>query len=136
MFGNSLDLSGLAGMRLGEHALHTWDVAVALDPDATVSGDAVELLVDRLGWTASRAGKPVEPGRVVIATTAPDRTLVLEVGVDVSLAPDAGDAAADVLLPAEAFVRLVYGRLDAEHSPADIADDPTIIKLRRVFPGF
>ena len=37
LFGNPADLSGLLAMRLAEHALHTWDVAVALDPTATVS---------------------------------------------------------------------------------------------------
>jgi Protein of unknown function (DUF998) len=27
-----LDTTGLARMRLGEHAIHTWDIAVALEP--------------------------------------------------------------------------------------------------------
>lgn len=136
MFGSELDLAGLAAMRLGEHALHTWDVEAALDPDATVAPESVELLVDRLGMTAARAGKAVDSGRVVIATSAPERTFVLDLGPEVTLAAGAGDAQPDLRLPAEAFVRLVYGRLDAEHAPDDVADDATIVKLRRVFPGF
>ena len=59
LFGTEADLPGFAAMRLGEHAVHTWDVAVALDPAATMSADAVDLLVDQLGRTAARSGKPV-----------------------------------------------------------------------------
>ena len=36
----------MAQMRLGEHAMHTWDVAVMRDSKATVAGDAVELILD------------------------------------------------------------------------------------------
>src|ERR1700727_408030 len=43
-FGMDLDAVGLVRLRLGEHAMHTWDVAVALDPAATVSADALDLL--------------------------------------------------------------------------------------------
>src|ERR1700678_337201 len=35
MFGMELDTAGVARMRLGEHAMHTWDVVVALDPRET-----------------------------------------------------------------------------------------------------
>src|ERR1700677_163622 len=45
LFGRDLDVTGLAQMRLGEHAVHTWDVAVALDPAATIAPDAAGLLV-------------------------------------------------------------------------------------------
>ena len=38
-------------------------------------------------------------------------------------------------IPDVAFLRLAYGRLDEEHTPAGI--DPThLAELRRVFPGF
>jgi len=57
MFGLDLDLVGFLGLRIGEHSVHAWDVAVALDPAATVSPDAVAFLVDRIGMTAGRAGK-------------------------------------------------------------------------------
>jgi hypothetical protein len=46
-----------------------------------------------------------------------------------------GVDAFDLEIPAEAFLRLAYGRLDEEHTPAGI--DPThLAELRRVFPGF
>ena len=38
-------------------------------------------------------------------------------------------------LPAEAFIRLVYGRLDPEHTPPGV-EDPTLKVLRTVFVGF
>jgi hypothetical protein len=40
-------------------------------------------------------------------------------------------------LPAEAFVRLLYGRLDRDHTPAGITTDGlTLDQLRAIFPGF
>ena len=59
-----------------EHAVHTWDVAVALDPAATVAPDAVGLLVDTLGQFMGRAAKPdgVER-RLRVSTTDPERFL-------------------------------------------------------------
>lgn len=142
LFGAPQDLAGFAAMRLGEHAMHTWDVAVALDPSATVSPDAAELLVDRVGAQIGRFGRPVEGAPpVVVATTSPARTFHLELEPTVSsrsgdpTAPS-GPASADVTLPAEAFLRLVYGRLDAEHTPEGLADDATLVTLRQAFPGF
>ena len=51
------DAAALFRMRLGEHAVHTWDVAVALDPSAEVSSDAVDLLIDGLGDLVGWGGK-------------------------------------------------------------------------------
>jgi uncharacterized protein (TIGR03083 family) len=58
VFGMDLDTAGLARMRLGEHAIHTWDIAVVLDPAATVAPDAVALLIDALGQLVTRTAKP------------------------------------------------------------------------------
>ena len=39
-------------------------------------------------------------------------------------------------LPAEAFIRLVYGRLDPDHTPASVdARGVDLDLLRRTFPG-
>jgi hypothetical protein len=86
MSGADLDIAGLAGLRLGEHALHTWDIAVALDPAAT--------LLPRTG----------------------------------------GDA--DVTFPAEAFIRLVAGRLDPDHTPLGVDAGDRLDQLWQAFPDF
>jgi uncharacterized protein (TIGR03083 family) len=140
MFGMDLDVVGFLRMRLSEYALHSWDVAAALDPGATVSGDAVALLIDTLPDMASRVGKPQDvPFRLRVVTSDPDRDLALLVDDAVRLEKADGESSDAVLrLPAEAFVRLVYGRLDDAHTPRlqlD-GDGPTLDQLRSVFPGF
>lgn len=152
MFGMEFDAAGLVALRLGEHALHSWDVAVSFDPAATVAADCVALLVDRLPSLAARAGKfPGESARVSIQTTDPDREFLLEVADPVALTavtpgPDGG-APADqapagqtdrIEMPAEALLRLVYGRLDPDHTPPVkvISGQVSLDLLRRTFPGF
>jgi uncharacterized protein (TIGR03083 family) len=140
LFGMDLDAAGLARMRLSEHAIHTWDVAVALDPEATVSPDAVALLIDMAGRFMARAAKPDGKQRTVrVLTSGPDREFILETGEAVTLAP-AGDQApepgsAELRLPAEAFIRLVYGRLDPAHTPPAQATGVDLDELRQMFPG-
>ena len=137
MFGRMpVDLIGALGMRLSEHALHTWDVAVTFDPAAKVAPDAVDLLIDRLPLMAGFMGKQAPaPVSVAVTTTAPGRAFTLDTG-GVTIAPaGAADApTASLTLPAEAFTRLVYGRLDNEDSLT--ASGVTLSELKSVFPGF
>jgi hypothetical protein len=43
----------------------------------------------------------------------------------------------EVRIPAEAMLRLAYGRLDPAHTPAAVEADPAVLdRLRTVFPGF
>lgn len=138
LFGMELDAVNLARMRLAEHAVHTWDIAVALDPSALVAPDAVALLIDTLGLIAGRTGKPQgKEFRLSVRTTAPERHLSLRVGDNVELADwQNGTADAELRIPAEAFLRLIYGRLDPDHTPeVEIVGDLTLDELRRVFPG-
>ena len=141
MFGSEQDLAGLARMRLSEHAVHTWDVVVALQPSAPVAPEAVDLLVDSLGDLAARTGTVDEPLTVTVTTVDPERVLTLAVGPSggslVEGKPAAGTASGSVRLPAEALLRLVYGRLDADHTPTGIsADGVDLDDLRAAFPGF
>ena len=141
MFGMDLDMAGLLRMRLGEHAVHTWDVAVALDPAATVAPDAVTLLVDTLGQLVARAGQPDGvKRRVHVTTSSPRRDFLLESGDTVTLVPlpdgEREEPLAGLRLPAEAFVRLTYGRLDPAHTPPVEAQGVDLGELRQVFPGF
>ncbi|HEY0238863.1 MAG TPA: maleylpyruvate isomerase family mycothiol-dependent enzyme [Friedmanniella sp.] len=135
-FGRDPSLAGLLSSRLSEHALHTWDIAVALDPAATVAPDAVDLLVDLVPATAARGGRPnADLAPVSVVTSDPVRTFVLDAGDPVSLQPTDEAGPEPLTLPAEALVRLVYGRLDPDHTPAGV-DDPRLTGLREVFPGF
>jgi hypothetical protein len=148
VWGMDLDLSRFAAMRLGEHAVHTWDVAVALDPTAEVAPDAVELLLGTLPATAARTGKPMsEEGAVTLETVAPRRVFRLTTGPEIALIPlpggesaaesgEPGDSGESAVIPAEALIRLVFGRLDPEHSPGDLADNVVLAGLRPLFPGF
>ncbi len=145
--GLDLDAAGLVRLRLSEHALHTWDVAVNADPAATVPPDAVALLIDNVPeFIAPRLGKPQgEEFRNRIITTGPDRDYLLSVTEVVSMTgwPWPGQEAErelgipDLRMPAEALLRLSYGRLDPEHTPADVVADPADLdRVRKVFPGF
>ncbi len=135
-WGMVLDLAGLLSLRVGELAVHTWDVVVALDPSATVAPDSVELLVGTLHRVAGRAKPDGTKRRLHVVTTGPERHFTLETGDAVKLVdfePDDYDA--ELQLPAEAFLRLVYGRLDAAHTPPVEARGVDLDELRAVFPG-
>jgi len=142
--GMELDSVGLIRLRLGEHALHTWDVAVTQDPSATVSADAVTLLIDNVPqFLAPRLGKPQDQPFVArIRTTGPDRDYLLTASAAVSMTDWPGDdgqgaGASQVSMPAEALLRLAYGRLDPGHTPAQTRADPADLdRLRKIFPGF
>jgi uncharacterized protein (TIGR03083 family) len=142
-FGMELDAVGLVRLRLGEHALHTWDVAVALDPAATVSPDAVDLLIDNVPqFLAPRLGKaPADPFAVRIQTTGPERDYLLATADTVIMTeyPEDGTdvPVGEVAMPAEALLRLAYGRLDPAHTPATVAGaSADLNQLRNIFPGF
>ena len=138
IFGMDLDAAGFARMRLGEHAVHTWDVAVALDPAATVSPDAVGLLVDTIAPLIGRVGKTdgVER-RLRVSTTDPERDFILATSESVTLTEGEGEAGLPVLeLPAEALIRLAYGRLDPAHTPPVRSSGVDLDELRAIFPGF
>jgi uncharacterized protein (TIGR03083 family) len=139
LFGTDRDFAGIVQMRLSEHAVHTWDFVVALDPKAQLLPDTVDLLIDTLEPLVARTAKPLDHQLVLgIETDEPARNFVLTVDAEgATLEPlDARFEADELLaLPAEAFIRLVYGRLDAEHTPPG-ADDPILETLRSVFVGF
>jgi uncharacterized protein (TIGR03083 family) len=141
--GLDLDAAGLVRLRLGEHALHTWDLAVTQDPSATVSADAVALLIDNVPqFLAPRLGKaPAEPFAVRIRTTGPERDYLLATADSVIMTdwPEGGTdvPVGEVSMPAEALLRLAYGRLDPDHTPAEVSGDAADLdQLRAIFPGF
>jgi uncharacterized protein (TIGR03083 family) len=138
LFGMDLDATGLVRMRLSEYAVHAWDMAVALDPDARVAPDAVELLVDGLPAMAGRVGKPAaHPGTIAVTTEDPVRRFVLTTG-GVNLEPVETESVAQrvdgsIELAAEVLLRLVYGRL--LESDTMRTQGISAAELQTVFPG-
>src|SRR5262249_53740860 len=55
-FGMNLDAAGMVRLRLGEHALHTWDLAGFTDPPATLAAPRAATGARGPGGCASRQG--------------------------------------------------------------------------------
>lgn len=137
--GRRLDAAGLVRMRLGEHAVHVWDVAVSIDPRATVASDAVPLIFGHITGLLQFVAKPAgDSFRVRVRTTEPDGDYLLTVADPVTLSEwvPGTEVDGELRLPAEALLRLLYGRLDPDHTPAYSAEGIDLDRLRRVFPGF
>ena len=125
----------VVGLRVNEHLVHTWDVAVTFDPAATLPAEGTATMIDNLGIVGRFWGKPIGVEHAVhVHTTAPERDFVIMLSMDtVTMEPTTRAHAADVELPAEVFIRLLYGRLDPDHTP--VADSVALAELRRAFPG-
>src|SRR5215470_12272600 len=131
LFGMDIDTTGFARLRLSEHAVHTWDVLVALDPAATLAPDAVALLIDIVEQVAGRSAKPDGQRRTVRVSTSDEVTLTPAGG---DAPPESGPA--ELRLLAEALIRLVYGRLDEAHTPPTETAGVKLDDLRQIFRGF
>jgi uncharacterized protein (TIGR03083 family) len=139
MMGRELDASAFAAMRLFEHAVHVWDVAVMTDADATVLPDAVDILIDRVADRIGRSAKgqkpATTPARLAFITTSPSRQFSLSIEPE-SVSIDTEEASdGTVTLPAEAFLRLIAGRLDPQHTPesVEVAGAVSLDELRALF---
>jgi uncharacterized protein (TIGR03083 family) len=139
VFGMDLDLPAFLRLRVNEHVMHTWDVTVALDPESTLPEPAAAVVADSLERVAGWAGRPADTqASVEVRTSSPERAFHLDLGPNgVSLSPSLDDTdAAELSLPTEVFVRLVYGRLDPDHTPSSTSTKGIDLDvLRKVFPG-
>jgi uncharacterized protein (TIGR03083 family) len=138
-FGRELDAAALIRLRLSEHAMHVWDVAVSVDPGASVAADAILPVMEQVTQLFQFVAKPAgDSFRVRLRTTEPDGDYLLDVGESVTLSGWADGSVVDgeITLPAEALLRLFYGRLDPEHTPQYSAEGIELDRLRAVFPGF
>lgn len=126
------------GMRLSEVANHSWDVRVAFDPSAGVDAGSAAVLLDLLAgpvnFMLGFLAKPAELAAPV-SVAVPGGGLVIDDAVTVVDHLEAPSATFNG--PAEAFVRLISGRLKAPYDK-DVTVEGTITldDLRRVFPGF
>jgi uncharacterized protein (TIGR03083 family) len=132
-----LSFDGFVGLRLNEHALHTWDIEVTVDPTATVRAESVAHIVDNLELIARFTARPLGSTRAIaVRTDQPRRDFSIELTPDaVTLGTGDQSRQPDLELPAEAFVRLIYGRLDPAHTPSTVRDSGALQELREVFPG-
>jgi uncharacterized protein (TIGR03083 family) len=132
----TLGFTELVAMRLNEHALHTWDIDVVRDPAAAIPPQVAELVVDNLELVTRFTAKPTgDTTTVTVATRQPQRGFIIELTPDaVTLTSGSAIADADLELSAEAFARLVFGRLDSAHTPPDTSGQ-SLDLLRAVFPG-
>ena len=105
---------------------------------------AVPAVFDMLWMTLRFAAQPYDGQlRVRIRTTDPDGDYVLEIAAgETRLTPsdkstDTAGLDGELQLPAEALLRLFYGRLDPRHTPPHKATDDTLLdRLRSIFKGF
>ena len=132
-----LDLNGFLGLRVNEVAVHIWDVEVVADPSVTVDPVAVETLLGGLAMIAGFSGRARGVERTLhVSTTDPAHAFAISLGSQgVAFGPAEPGHSVDVVLPAEALVRLVYGRLDPAHTP-DVTGGDHLEELRAAFPGF
>jgi uncharacterized protein (TIGR03083 family) len=137
-----ISLATAVGMRLSEHAFHSWDVVSTFDAAATLDQPSTDLLVRWASpvfrfmangeWTG-------DAGVVELHLSDPDLTLSLAVGDETALTPGpATEPIGHADLPAEAWLRLTYGRLKDDHIPAGITSEPAdlVDRLHGLFKGF
>jgi uncharacterized protein (TIGR03083 family) len=140
--GRILDARGAVLMRLSEHTVHTWDVEVTAKPEGGLQPAAVAELIDlmpeRVGRLARGERPAASPVALAVTTAAPERSFRLAIGDEVELASSHEGAEGSLEIPAEAFIRLLYGRLDAAHTPpgTTASGRVSLDELRTAFPGF
>ena len=131
-------------MRLNEVLLHGWDVRVAFDRAALLDPETVPVvlngepnLIGWLGKTEVLDGRSLD---LQVITSEPESrfTLRLAEKVEVLLDDVSGRSDGSIRLPAEAWLRLVAGRLAADRTPAGIETTGAadLDLLRKVFPGY
>ena len=138
-----VDVAIAGRMRLNELTLHAWDVRVVFEPGATLPDDAAAALLhgepNMLGWVSKPAALAGRTAVLAVTTSRPSSIFTLRLSDPVSTELVALQQPDGTLtLPAEAWLRLVSGRLAPEHTPADVAVTGVadLDLLRAVFPGY
>ena len=84
----TFDFAGFIGLRLNEHALHTWDIEVALDPGAPVAPGSARLVIDNLQMITRFTGKPTGTEHTItVLTSEPRRDFRVVIGATASVGP-------------------------------------------------
>ncbi|MEV4549198.1 maleylpyruvate isomerase family mycothiol-dependent enzyme [Nonomuraea wenchangensis] len=138
-----VDVATVSRMRLNELALHSWDVRVAFDEHATLAPDATAALLhqgpDLFAWIGKVDRLDGRTLDLRVTTTAPESVFALRLKPPISVDFDVPEQPDGTLgLPAEAWLRLVSGRLAPRHTPDGVTTTGAadLDLLRRVFPGY
>ncbi len=138
-----VDVATAARLRLSELTLHAWDVRVGFDEHATLAPEATDPLLQSTGGMLGWISKPAElNGRhmvIQVATSQPASVFTLHLDTQISMDFDVQKQPDGTLaLPAEAWLRLVAGRLPPAHTPSSVATTGAadLDLLRQVFPGY
>ena len=138
-----VDVATAARLRLNELALHSWDVRVAFDEQATLAPEATAALLhgapDLIGWISKPEFLPGESRVIQVSTSAPASVFALRLTDSVSTDFDVpAEPDGTLSAPAEAWLRLVAGRLSPAHTPSEVATSGAadLDLLRRVLPGY
>jgi uncharacterized protein (TIGR03083 family) len=138
-----VDLATAGRLRLSELALHSWDVRAGFDEHATLATDAAAALLhakpDLLAWIAKADRLDGRHAVLQVTTTEPASVFALRLETPVSVdlgAPQRPDGT--LTLPAEAWLRLVSGRLAPRHTPGGVVATGAadLDQLRQIFPGY
>jgi uncharacterized protein (TIGR03083 family) len=138
-----VDVAIAARMRLNEFTLHSWDISVVSAEDAVLPADATAALLhgepSLIGWIGKADPLNGRQAVVAVTTTEPASVFALRLQASVSVDFDAPEQPDGTLtLPAEAWLRLVAGRLAPQHTPASVVATGAVglELLRQVFPGY
>jgi uncharacterized protein (TIGR03083 family) len=136
-----LPVAAYAGLRLNEAAQHSWDVRVAVDPDAVIATPTADLIAEHLatdldfllGFTAK--ADALAHNAVI---TIQGRDYALDITDRVRLVTPSPQPSATFTGPLESAIRMLAGRLGTTHNPAHatVEGNVTLDELRRVFPGY
>jgi uncharacterized protein (TIGR03083 family) len=138
-----VDVATAARIRLNEFTLHSWDVRVVSDEQATLPADATAALLhgepNLIGWIGKADPLNGRHAVVAVSTIEPASVFALRLQSPISVDFDVPDHPDGTLtLPAEAWLRLAAGRLAPRYTPAGVvatgAADLDV--LRQVFPGY
>ncbi|MEV0459996.1 maleylpyruvate isomerase family mycothiol-dependent enzyme [Catellatospora methionotrophica] len=137
-----VDVATAASLRLSEYAFHSWDVRVGRDPQAVLADEAVPLLTGTLGgmfgWLAKSEALDGRELTLRVETTDPAGVYGLRLADKVEVTEAPAEADGVLRLPAEAWLRLIVGRLSPQHTPAAVTTEGAadLDLLRQVFRGF
>jgi uncharacterized protein (TIGR03083 family) len=135
----NVDIISVLRPRLGELAIHAWDIQTMSEPAVLVDAEAVDFLVRDLAALPPWFGKPQgRTFRVQVTSENPECHYVIGVSqrVTVMSGKSAGDVDGHLTMPAEALVRLVFARLDPERTPeVKMVGKVALDDVRAIFSG-